>query len=49
MNKEELHAEKKTYLQPKMTVVEMQSSDIICTSTEGYDLNPNKLDDGDFE
>lgn len=41
--------QKKTYEQPKMKVVEIESVDIICTSTENYGINQHKLDDDDFE
>ena len=44
MNKQEFNAGKKAYQQPRMKVVEIDSSDIICTSptpkgrsNEGYE------------
>ncbi len=49
MNKKEFNAEKKAYQQPAMKVVEIDSSDIICTSTEGYGINQHNLDDDDFQ
>lgn len=43
MNKQEFNAGKKAYQQPRMKVVEIDSSDIICTSTSGQDLDYHDL------
>lgn len=34
---------------PNCMVIEIDSQELICTSTEGYGLNPNGLNDDDWE
>lgn len=37
------------YESPECEVIEICSKELICTSTEGYELNHNGLDEDDWE
>lgn len=38
-----------TYVSPKVKVIVVETTEVLCASTEGYGVNGHGYDDDDFE